>query len=184
MTYRKRLLLSRHRARKTYGIALGVGTLLLTTGCTAEITGLAGVSVDERGNPIAVIVACKGTYDTANLEDLSNVSATRLNIVKEWSFSAARTVRWNILESPTATHPKPAGTIELNPKVPYDLSAFSRDEQTTSVGVTFTAADLARLRPGQVSYFKENESAGTGTYVVTDATKFESLACHEIGGLS
>jgi hypothetical protein len=118
------------------------------------------------------------------LEDVSNFDA--ITIVKEWSFNAARTARWNIVESPTATHPKPAGAMELNPKVPYDLSAFSRDEQTRSIGVTFTAADLARLRPGQVRYFKENESGGrrTGKHVVADVTKFESLACQEIAGLS
>jgi hypothetical protein len=163
-------------------MALGVGALLFTTGCTAEFTGLAGVSVDERGTPIAVVVACKGNFDGASLEDVSNFDV--ISVVREWSFGAARTVRWNIVESPTATHPKPAGTMELNPKVPYDLSAFSRDEQTRSVGVTFTVADLARLRPGQVRYFKENESGGTGKYVVADVSKFESLACQEIAILS
>jgi hypothetical protein len=158
--------------------------LLLTTGCTAEVTGLAGVSVDQGGDPIAVVVACKGTYDTADLEDLSNLDATTTTIVRDWSFSAAKTTRWNIVDSPTASNPKPGGTLELRPGVPYDLTAFSRDEQTTSGAVTFTMADVASLRLGQVRYFKENASGGTGEYVVVDASEFESLACREIAGLS
>lgn len=167
-----------------FGVAVGIGALLLTTGCSAEVVGLAGVSVDERGDPIAVVVACTGTYDVAHLEDVSNLDATTFNIVRDWSFSAARMMRWNIVESPAATHAKPGGALELKPGVPYQLTAFSRDEQTTSGSVTFTAADLAGLRPGQVRYFKENQSGGTGNHVVADATKFESLACDEIARMS
>jgi hypothetical protein len=161
-------------------VALGVGALLLTTGCSAEVTGLAGVSVDERGNPIAVAVACTGRFDGAILEDVSNLAA--ITTAKKWSFSAARTTRWNIVQSPTATNPKPGGTLALNPEVRYNLTASSKDQQTRSLDVTFMVADLARLRPGQVRYFKENQSAGTGEYVVVDATEFESLACKEMTG--
>jgi hypothetical protein len=167
-----------------FGVALGMGALLLTTGCTAEVTGLAGISVDQGGDPIAVVVACKGTYDTAHLEELSNLDATTSTNVRDWSFSAAKTTRWNIVDSPTASNPKPGGTLELRPGVPYDLTAGSKEEQTTSGAVTFRVADLASLRPGQVRYFKEDVSGGTGEYVVVDATAFESVACREIAGLS
>jgi hypothetical protein len=86
------------------------------------------------------------------------------------------------VQSPTATNPKPGGTLALNPEVRYNLTASSKDQQTRSLDVTFMVADLARLRPGQVRYFKENQSAGTGEYVVVDATEFESLACKEMTG--
>ena len=179
-----RLLLCNLRAHRAFGVVAGIGALLLTTACSAEVVGLAGVSVDERGDPIAVVVACKGTYDAAHLEDVSNLDATTLNIVRDWSFSAVRMMRWNIVESPAATHAKPGGTLVVKPGVPYQLTTFSKADQTTSGSVTFTAADLAGLRPGQVRYFNKNESGGTGDHVVVDATKFESLACDQIAGLS
>jgi hypothetical protein len=175
-----RLLLGNLRAGKTFDVAVGIGALLLTTGCTAEVTGLAGVSVDKRGNPIAVVVACTGKFDGAILEDVSNLDA--INTAKKWSFSAAGAMQWNIVQSPTATNPKPQGTLALNPKVRYNLIASSKDQQTRSRDVTFMVTDLARLRPGQVRYFKENQSEGTAEYVVVDATEFESLACQEIAG--
>jgi hypothetical protein len=177
-----RLLLGNLMAPKTFGVAVGIGALLLTTGCTAEVTGLAGVSVDERGNPIAVVVACTGKFDGAILEDVSNLDA--ITTARKWSFSAARAMQWNIVQSPTATNPKPEGTLALNPKVRYNLTASSKDQQTRSTDVTFMVTDLARLRPGQVRYFKENEAGGTGNYVVADATTFGSVACDEIAGLS
>lgn len=179
-TNRKRPLPGAPRAPITFGVALGIVALLLTTGCTAEVTGLAGVSVDERGNPIAVAVACTGKFDGAILEDVSNFD--KITIVRKWSFNATKTMRWNIVESPTATNPKPGGTLVLKPEVPYNLTASSKDQQTTSGSVTFTVADPARLRPGQVGYLKENYSAGTADYVVVDATEFESLVCKEISG--
>jgi hypothetical protein len=154
--------------------------LLLTTGCTAEVTGLAGVSVDERGNPIAVVVACTGKFDGAILEDVSDLDA--ITTARKWSFSAARAMQWNIVQSPTATNPKPEGTLALDPKVQYNLTASSKDQQTRSSDVTFTVADLARLRPGQVRYFNENQSGGTAEYVVVDATEFESRVCKETTG--
>jgi hypothetical protein len=176
LTYRKRPP-STPRMHRTFGVALNIGALLLITGCTAEVTGLAGVSVDERGNPIAVAVACAGKFDSATLEDVSNFDT--ITLVREWSFSANKAMRWNIVESPTATHPKPGGTLVLKPEVLYDLKAFNTEAQTTSGSVTFTAADVARLRPGQVGYLKENLSGGTAKYVVVNESTFESLVCKE-----
>ena len=167
-------------AHGTFGVALGIGALLLTTGCTTEVTGLAGVSVDKQGNPIAVAIACAGKFDSATLEDVSNLDA--ITTAKKWSFSAAGAMQWNIEKSPTATNPKPGGTLALNPKARYNLTAFSKDQQTRSRDATFMVADLARLRPGQVGYIKENQSEGTADYVVVDSTEFESLVCKETTG--
>lgn len=180
LTHRKRRLRSTPRTHRTFGVALGIGALILTAGCATEVTGLAGVSVDKRGNPIAVAIACTGRFDTATLEDVSNLDA--ISTEKKWSFTAAKAMRWNIVESPTATHPEPDGTLVLNPKVRYNLTAFSKDQQTRSRDVTFMVADLARLRPGQVGYLKENQSEGTAEYVVVDATEFESRVCKETTG--
>lgn len=187
LTYRKRRLLGTPSARRTFGVALGIGTLLPHSRLhrrNHRPRGRFGRPLRPGRRPHRCRHACKGTYDTAHLEDLSNLDATTLTIVKDWSFSAAKTTRWNIVAAPATTHPEPAGTLELKPEVPYLLTAFSRDEETTSASVTFTAADLAGLRPGQVRYFKESESGGTGNHVVVDATEFESLACREIAGLS
>lgn len=174
-TSRKRWRLSPREMRTSFGVCLGVGVLLLATGCTAEVNGVAGVSVDERGGAIAVVVACQGKFDGATLEDLTEPAT--ITIVREWSFDASKTRRWDIVESPTATNPKPRGALVLKPSVAYHLTASSRDEQTTSGSITFTAVDLARLRPGQIRYFQENASGGTGRYVVVNAAEFESLAC-------
>ncbi|WP_022910249.1 hypothetical protein [Aestuariimicrobium kwangyangense] len=154
-------------------VAFVVGLTSLLGGCNVRSVGLAGIGVDAHGSPVGYLQVCENHVDGATLY-VSDVDQTG-----SWQASSPVTdfVRWSL------SAPGPGWTIDralggLKPGVDYTFYGWTTDNTSSASGVTFTTADLARLKPGQVMY-----EGGTNASTTEDLTtisgedEFRAIAC-------
>ncbi|MFJ3905083.1 hypothetical protein [Streptomyces sp. NPDC090025] len=146
------------RPRRPFAVAAAlVGALTALpalAGCTVPIAGVTGISVTEDGRPLGVIVMCHDHIDVALLA-LDDPDPEAVEYVGEWGRADPLTgfSTWP-LTAPT-TAPADGWTVDtrlakLDPKRSYHLYGATEDNSWSAVGVSFTLADLKKLKPGQV----------------------------------
>lgn len=163
-----------------------VGAALLGS-CTVPVAALAGIGVDADGNLVGHLRVCDESIDGATLiSDTSSDGATVPTSVEVGRWEAqppvTATAAWS-LSAPDGgwTSAKPAES--LVPGREYTLYGWSNDNTVSASGVTFTLADAAALRPGQVLHWS-GRSGGKperDENVVSSRTGFEVKACRIIG---
>lgn len=158
-------------------LAAGV-TALLPAGCTVPAGALAGVGVDRDGNLLGYLHVCRDHIDGATLyyDTGSTELAASTTDAGAWKASApiTETATWS-LSRPNNGWTTLAPLQELPPDREYTLYGWSTDNSWSAGGVTFTVAEVARLKPGQILHW----SGRSGGRPERDLNEVSSLADFE-----
>ncbi|GAA3080023.1 hypothetical protein [Streptosporangium carneum] len=156
--------------RRGLGILLAAAVIMSATGCTPVGGGLTGVGVDAEGHPIIVLAWCdgaapehaivfraRGSAGTAPQDDPSDLPGGTA------SAEATREVRFNApsldgnsasfrLDAPADGWAAESEPLVLEAGVTYNARGWkgSGYTQVSTQDVSFTAGDVAELKPGQV----------------------------------
>ncbi|WP_282696885.1 hypothetical protein [Streptomyces sp. CC208A] len=160
--------------------AAGTAALLLT-GCSVPPAGLTGVSVAEDGTPLGILLMCHDHVDGAVLHPDGLPPESR-EVTGEWRHDGPVTgfTTWPLL--PTASAPAAERwtaeqeATRLEKGRTYRLYGGTEDNSWSTVAVSFTPEDLARLKPGQVRYTMGDETR------TTSLDDFRDRACDEAEG--
>jgi len=164
-------------ANRCVGTAVALSFAL--GGCTVPIDGVAGITLDRSGRPVAVLDSCKHDLDGASL-DLTEGGGGEKD-VGTWSMttSTQTPVQW-----PLVSTGAPSGSVavqddpsDLDRRATYSLYGWTKDHSYSAVDVTFRLADLAGLRPGEVLVYGDAAEGGTTGHRVVTLAELERLAC-------
>lgn len=129
--------------------------VLLLTGCgnliTTDVIGATGITVDDQGNPVALIEVCTGTIDHLD------VAGTREGLADdepnpsfgEWAAADPQQgpIEVNLITgTPGWTGPK----LVLESGHGYIVEGNSSTADVVASQTVFTVGSLAKLKPGQV----------------------------------
>jgi hypothetical protein len=157
--------------RKVALLIVVAAIMTLTSGCTVPDVGASGIGVDPLGNPVGYLRVCErhqhvdaavvytdGTDDTRGRW----TAAVAITDVAIWPLTGPAQ-GWT---TETALKPLITGTL-------YNLYGATTDNSASTAGVSFTAADLAAMKPGQVRY----TPASSDVPVVVGETEFRTRHC-------
>ncbi|MDX3529662.1 hypothetical protein P1P75_25425 [Streptomyces sp. ID05-39B] len=128
------------------------------------MAGTTGVTVTEDGRPVGVLTTCHDHIDGAMLYE--DGAEDRSGTVAQWSRTppAEGLLTWPLTTEGggggggwSVDDPMPAA---LERGRTYSLYGWTSDNSWSTAHVTFTLADLAALRPGQVRYFAGDDAPG------------------------
>lgn len=129
-----------------------VGGVLLLSGCGAEILPLAAVRLDAWGAPVALVRHCGD--DLIHGLSLAGAPADSEKNLSGWRVPGQRhgtDAEFPLFSPPVAWQARAAGQQRLVPSYTYELGFGKAEFNYEYTGiVTFRAADLAALKPGQV----------------------------------
>ena len=161
------------------GLAAGLALLCAAalTGCTVPVGGVAGVTVDAAGAPVAVVAVCEGYLDDLELytdnaggtSDTQGSWAADHAVTEQESVSLASPGRWRTREPLT----------RLRPGKRYMLYGATHDNVWSTLQIDFTVRDLRRLRPGTVLYPAYSGRRGDFVRKTTSVAGFRERACHD-----
>ncbi|MEU4094066.1 hypothetical protein [Streptomyces sp. NPDC026673] len=158
---------------------LGIAVLGTLTGCSPPRAGYTGITVDEDGRPLGVMIVCEGHIDGATLYDSDHPNAP--DHLGRWSRGkpAKGFTTWSLETGGRGWNPE-VPTATLEPHRTYDLYGWTEDSSWSAASVEFTAAQVERLVPGLVRYYK-GDGAGTDRngYATVPMEKFRSEACRQ-----
>jgi hypothetical protein len=175
--------------RKGLVVLAGLGMAVLgpLSGCTVAVAGVTGITVTEDGAPLGVMLVCHDHIDGATLYDSGADSdydpdedePSEPDDLGTWSRRKPAT-GFTVWSLRTGGRGWSADTpvAALDPHRTYSLYGWTHDNSWSTIDVTFTAAQLARLEPGQVRYYK-GEGAGTDRdgYATVSMDTFRSEGC-------
>lgn len=153
-------------------------TGLLLTGCTVPQAGLAGVGIDSDHNLVGYLHICHDHIDGATLfYDVGSTEETSHTVdAGAWQAASpvAGTVTWSLSE------PGDGWTVitpleDLVPEREYSLIGWSADNSWSAGAVTFTIAEVERLKPGQVLHWSAQDNGEFNE--ISSLSEFESHAC-------
>lgn len=156
-----------------------VVTALLHAGCTVPAAALAGVGVDREGSLVGYIHVCHDRIDGATLYYDTGSTEVTASTVDAGAWEASTpvfgTAIWSLSE------PGNGWTVlsplhDLTPKREYTLYGWTNDNTWSAGRVTFTVAELARLKPGQILHW----SGRSGGRPERDLNEVSSLADFEV----
>ncbi len=163
-----------------------VGAALLSS-CTVPVGALAGIGVDVDGNLIGHLRVCDESIDGATLyNDISSPTATvpTWDEVGRWEAQppVETTAEWS-LNAPEGGWAVSKPLEPLEPGRDYTLYGWTKNNTLSASGVTFTLADVAALKPGQVLHWSGRSGGKPDRDVneVSSRTDFEAKACRIIG---
>jgi hypothetical protein len=158
--------------RRLYGIVLIVVGIMSVTSCSPPIAGSTGVSVDAEGHPIIVLAWCGGATpegvhiyhyeDTSGPWDTMPGPSSAATVVDDVNFIApsldgqTASVRLDAPQNGWTVKPK---SFILRPKVLYQAFGYQGrgSSQVNTGSVSFSAANVAKLKPGSVLVQRYNE---------------------------
>lgn len=145
------------------GLILPLAFVCVLTACSPATTAVMGVSVDADGGPVGVVAVCSGHTDAATLTvwkvpaytaDTSPAPDTRTTGAWQTDRPVTDVGQWSLTTGApwTATQ-----RIKLVEGFTYHLTGSGRGpnnvgNESFAAGITFTLADVAALKPGQVRY--------------------------------
>lgn len=125
---------------------------LLLSGCGAEMLPLVAVEPDARGGFTAVLRPCGDDLITGL--SLFGTHGDPEQNVSGWDTTIDRRgadARFPLFSPPAVWHATPVGVQRVVPGYTYELAFGKAESNYEYTGtVTFTAKDLASLKPGQV----------------------------------
>jgi hypothetical protein len=138
--------------RRATGVAGMVAGVLLLSGCTPEDLPLAAVRLDATGAPQAVLRHCgDDLIEGLSLEGAPDGSEKNLSGWRVRGRRHGTDAEFPLFSPPAKWRAKAMGTQRLVPGYSYQLAFGKAEFNYEYVGVvTFHAADLAKLKPGQV----------------------------------
>jgi len=165
--------LSRSPRRAAAALALGAA-VLTTSGCIGsdtDINGVMGVGVDEGGRPVLVGEVCHGVVVRVDVSGPNRGDQPNEQLA---DLTAEEPVTGSFTLDPADPGAGWTGrplALPLGPELHIAYASGGEEADSQLGQVTFTAADLAALRPGQVL---SERSDGP-----VDAEAFADLACDE-----
>ncbi|WP_371659812.1 hypothetical protein [Streptomyces sp. NBC_00280] len=148
--------------------------LAATSGCTAPVDAVTGISVTDDGHLLGVMMVCGHHIDGATLY-VAGADADKDVTVGSWD--AARSLKAGLatwtLDAPVADWTATTSLKPLTAKTTYTLYGWTKDNSSSANSVSFTLTDRDRLTPGTVRY-EGDESA-----VTVPVEEFRARACEE-----
>ncbi|MFE7763710.1 hypothetical protein [Streptomyces sp. NPDC057438] len=143
--------------RRVLAVVGAVGGAVLLSGCGPEVLPLAGVTVGGDGSPRVLVRPCgDATYTAPALaawsgsrEDEPGEDETDTTVWErdgEWSGDA----EFPLFSPPAAWDAEPRGEQRLLAGHTYEFAFHAHTDDQVNGAVTFTGADLAKLKPGRV----------------------------------
>ncbi|MDX2554472.1 hypothetical protein [Streptomyces stelliscabiei] len=143
--------------RRVLAVVCAVSGAVLLSGCTPEIRPLAGVTVDGDGSPRVLVRPCgdapytaptlmgwAGSYEDEPGEDETDTTVWETD--GEWSGDAD----FPLFSPPAAWDAEARGEQRLRSGHTYAFVFYGHTDDQANGSVSFTPADLARLKPGRV----------------------------------
>jgi hypothetical protein len=144
------------------------------TACSPGLSGAIGLSVDDAGRTIVVLRDCKGDIDDLELFQLGTPRTAGDTLLVSWSNrrSPKGIVQFPLVEG--AGEWKPTSPVpDLDPSRFYELRGWKKGRSSKAISVTFTAAELKDLAPGQILQWK----AGPATSEILTLDEFTPDDC-------
>ncbi|MEW9533995.1 hypothetical protein [Microbispora sp. NPDC049125] len=130
------------------GGVLAAGVL----GCTPQVNGEAGISVDEAGRLLLVFAWCgRGPSSAVVYHDRQSGSAP--DEIRDARYEGPEmkgrsgTIR---LDAPSGGWTATIGPPKLTPAITYTAVGGNGDASTATGSISFEAGDAAKLKPGKV----------------------------------
>jgi hypothetical protein len=162
--------------RRLLGAVTAGALAVALAGCTAELNGLVGLTVDGQGRVVAAIAVCEGTVDGLVLYDESSSDEEPVEL-GQWTVEAGPGLTLTPLSQDGSD--ERGAQLGIPGESEVSISGYGGELQGANrwfaPGPYFTDEDLAALGPGQVLW----ESSELH---VTNAAEFEAAACDEAGG--
>jgi hypothetical protein len=140
-------------------VGVGIAGCLLggLTGCgPRESNALAGMSVDDQGNPVIVLQDCEGVIQEIEIYDRSKTrSYPPTGPTPDFEYTNAHPKK-AVVTIPLAGDNgwKPtSGSPSWEASGDYSIQIWGDRHEWRASGTEFTLADLKTLKPGQVRYF-------------------------------
>ncbi|WP_319463597.1 hypothetical protein [Micromonospora sp. RTP1Z1] len=156
--------------------------MLLTSGmllssCTVPVDGLAGVTVDEKGNPIGVVRTCEHPLDGATLywPDDPRGSDGQPAELGQWEFTGStvtHSLAWPLGAASAADVKGKQTPQAMLPGRTFSLYGWTTDNSWSAANVDFTLTDLEGLPVGKILVL----DSGTRLRVVSEP-EFDALVC-------
>ncbi|MFF3945017.1 hypothetical protein ACFYYN_09360 [Streptomyces sp. NPDC001902] len=160
---------------------LGIAVCGTLTGCSPEGAGVTGIAVNEDGRPLGVMLVCQGHIEGATLYDSDHADASA--DLGRWSRAKTATgfTVWSLESGGRGWRPE-VPTAPFAPHRTYSLYGWTRDGSWSTAHVSFTAAQLASLEPGQVRWYKGRGTPGTDRdgNATTSMGEFRAEGCEEM----
>ncbi|MFD8733297.1 hypothetical protein ACFV06_00040 [Streptomyces sp. NPDC059618] len=161
------------------GAVVTAAVLATTSGCTAPVDAVAGVSVTGDGQLLGVMMVCGHRIDGATLY-VDDAHADKSVTVGSWTARHPLThglTTWP-LQAPAAgwTATKPLGPLAS--RTTYTLYGWTNDN-SSSGSISFTSADRSRLSPGRILYDTVSDNGDETTRAVSVA-EFKTKACQDM----
>jgi hypothetical protein len=148
-------------------------------GCTVPLAGEVAVGLSSAGAPAVAIAICDHHIDGVSIAPDGDDDAPKLAELHFEPALAAGVSQWSLVSDGTGH----SGELST----PLDVSAISRttkllpwgwtdDDSYSLDGPTFTASDLAALKPGQFIAYKGESSAVT---VIPDIAQWATQVCSD-----
>ncbi|MEU6251207.1 hypothetical protein [Streptomyces sp. NPDC047043] len=165
--------------RRVVGVVSAGLALTATAGCTVPEDAVAGISVDDDGRLLGVMMVCGHQIDGATVY-VESADVDDERTVGSWT--AHRPLKAGLttwpLDASAAGWTTTTSLTPLNAKTTYVLYGWTKDNSWSSSSVSFTLTDQARLTPGTVLYDDISANGDESTAVVPLA-KFKATACKD-----
>ncbi|MPY38664.1 hypothetical protein FNH04_01415 [Streptomyces phyllanthi] len=158
-----------------------LAALTLLTGCTVPPAGSTGISVTEDGRPLGVIVVCHDHIDGATL--YTHTDDGKEKTLARWSHAdpVKGFTTWPLETGGQGWKVDRAMPTTLDRRRTYTLYGWTSDNSSSANHVSFTLAQLAGLKPGQVRYDAGDEADGAdrNRYRTASFDDFRTEACED-----
>ena len=158
----------------------GLLGVLVLSGCSVPVVGGIGVGPNSNGDLVGYLAVCEQHIDGATMyiDDQSGSLGEGRNVGRWLSRTAVTSgANWS-LGGASAGWDTELALPDLRPDQPYTLYGWTRDDSGSTTDVTFTLAQLRKLRPGQVLYFGGyDEKRDKDLQRVGSPSDFSEFAC-------
>ncbi|MFI9785682.1 hypothetical protein ACIHEI_19610 [Kitasatospora sp. NPDC051984] len=167
----------RQLVRRTVPVAAVLAALVALSGCTVASDAVAGISVNEDGRPLGVMLVCGHRIDGATL---STSEGSHQETIGTWTARTALEpglTTWT-LDAPADGWETGKSATTLDAGTTYHLHGWTKDNSRSSTATSFTPEDLKQLTPGTVRY-DGTASDGSGTTLTVPVAEFQASACRK-----
>ncbi len=166
-----------------------VGVALAVTGCGVPDDGWVGVGRDEDGNLRVYLRTCHHPMDGASLSwpDDPNGANFHEEVFAEWTIGPQPDplrADWPLLGSAPASRvvaDRPLTKVPGPPKNMYIFAGTNDNTFSASGPFLFTAADLKKLRPGQVLVDNNTGRESDPPNKTITLSQFDAIDCTQYG---
>ena len=162
---------------RRYGVGLCLALVVgVLTGCSPGLAGGISVTVDDAGRLVAVMEKCRGNIEYVSLSEVPEVQGGERVRLGEWTIGKLKDGSHELnLETGNVAWKASSAWQPLKPGKSYVVGAWDENQSWTLGTLTFTLADLAKVKPGEVLSV---DSAGGKTVTLAEPLeRFKKTSC-------